>query len=602
MAAYNIRSTIRSVKNAVLQYSDIEVKVREATNNDRWGVSTTALAEVARATNDYEEYPKLFAMTWKRLNDHEHVMHVQKALILIDYLLRNGAERFISDAKRRTKDIQQLTKYKHYDPNTQRDDAGEARTKAKLVYELLTNDAKLTEERAKAQAIRDLNLGGMSNDGDVTDGRAEYEKNYDAVPPKKSASAAANGFDERTDDDWSKEAPPPPPQSISGGKKDGEKKKKKKKKAENGDATGPSPPTPPQSAVPAPSDIGATSPTNFGGSFDFDAVANGADPFTSNTAASKPAPAAAPASAALATSAPGDKDKSKRKKKGTSAASSTASSATATPYAAPQSGDFDLTNFAGAGSTESAHNVDIDMLTGAHVPVGGSLVDAFSQSSLLDEPNERAAADEDDGFEEEPALLDTKPHRDNEAAAVPAGEKADTKSDAWDLASDLANLDNITADPNKKKAASKKENEVSMSMMRGMQIGGASAPSRPAPPPAQNAFFPAVGAAPMMQPNMMMQQQPMMQPNMMQQNMFAGGIPNFGMQMGMGMQQQPQQPQQQQNAFGGDLPFAAQPGSQARKSNKPILFDSVPQARPDMMGASGSVGGSSGPKGPNWNR
>jgi hypothetical protein len=71
-----------------------------------------------------QDYPKLFAMLWKRLTDVEHVMHVQKALILVEYLLRYGSERFINDAKRRSRDIAALQKYKHYDENNQ-DDAKE---------------------------------------------------------------------------------------------------------------------------------------------------------------------------------------------------------------------------------------------------------------------------------------------------------------------------------------------------------------------------------------------------------------------------------------------------------------------------------------------
>ena len=160
--AYNIKAAIRAAKN--MQYEPIEVKVREATNNDPWGQSTSVMSDIARATHHHDEYSLLFKMVWKRLNDVEHVMHVQKALILTDYLLRNGAERFINDAKRRSRDISALQKYKQYDANN-RDVGGEVRAKAKSVYELLTNDAKLAEERAKAQAIRDVKLSGMGSDG-----------------------------------------------------------------------------------------------------------------------------------------------------------------------------------------------------------------------------------------------------------------------------------------------------------------------------------------------------------------------------------------------------------------------------------------------------
>ena len=160
--AYNIKAAIRAAKN--MQYEPIEVKVREATNNDPWGQSTSVMSDIARATHHHDEYSLLFKMVWKRLNDHEHVMHVQKALILTDFLLRNGAERFINDAKRRARDISALQKYKQYDANN-RDVGGEVRAKAKSVYELLTNDTKLAEERAKAQAIRDVKLSGMGSDG-----------------------------------------------------------------------------------------------------------------------------------------------------------------------------------------------------------------------------------------------------------------------------------------------------------------------------------------------------------------------------------------------------------------------------------------------------
>src|SRR5689334_13460929 len=102
-------------------------------------VPSSHLAAIARATNDYQDYPQLFAMLWKRLTDLEHVMHVQKALVVVEYLLRHGAERFINDAKRRARDIAALQKYKHYDEQNQ-DDAKEARARAKQVYALLMDD------------------------------------------------------------------------------------------------------------------------------------------------------------------------------------------------------------------------------------------------------------------------------------------------------------------------------------------------------------------------------------------------------------------------------------------------------------------------------
>ena len=172
------------------------MQVREATNNDRFMVASGVLAEIARATNDYQEYPKLFAMLWKRLTDLEHVMHVTKALHLCEYLLRHGAERFISDAKRRARDIAALQKYKHYDEQNQ-DDAKEARAKAKAVYALLMDDLLLAQERGKSSRLEsEGRLGGYGAHGSASAHYAEAaygdEEPAAAAPaPRRQPSAAS---------------------------------------------------------------------------------------------------------------------------------------------------------------------------------------------------------------------------------------------------------------------------------------------------------------------------------------------------------------------------------------------------------------------------
>ena len=169
---------MRALKNHALSYSDVEVKVREATSNDPWSCPLSLMRELSRATHDYVDYPKLFAMLWKRLADVEHVMHVTKALHLLDFLIRHGSERFVLDVKRRQRDIAALQRYKHYDHNNQ-DDAKEARAKAKLIHELLANEAKLQSERVAAEKQRlqtDRIGGGGSSSYQLTeDEEAEQE-------------------------------------------------------------------------------------------------------------------------------------------------------------------------------------------------------------------------------------------------------------------------------------------------------------------------------------------------------------------------------------------------------------------------------------------
>ena len=53
--------------NMVMNYSDVESKVREATNDETWGPHGTLMAEIAKYTFTYEHYPEVMTMLWKRM-------------------------------------------------------------------------------------------------------------------------------------------------------------------------------------------------------------------------------------------------------------------------------------------------------------------------------------------------------------------------------------------------------------------------------------------------------------------------------------------------------------------------------------------------------
>ena len=53
--------------NVVMNYSEVEAKVREATNDDTWGPHGTLMNEIAKFTFTYESYPEVMAMLWKRM-------------------------------------------------------------------------------------------------------------------------------------------------------------------------------------------------------------------------------------------------------------------------------------------------------------------------------------------------------------------------------------------------------------------------------------------------------------------------------------------------------------------------------------------------------
>ena len=50
-----------------MNYSEVEAKVREATNDEPWGAPGTLMQELAKFTFTYEHYPEVMSMLWKRM-------------------------------------------------------------------------------------------------------------------------------------------------------------------------------------------------------------------------------------------------------------------------------------------------------------------------------------------------------------------------------------------------------------------------------------------------------------------------------------------------------------------------------------------------------
>ncbi|XP_035227417.1 epsin-2-like isoform X2 [Stegodyphus dumicola] len=90
----NVQGLRRNVKNVVKNYTDAQVKVREATSNDPWGPSSTLMSEIADLTYNVVAFSEIMQMIWKRLNDHgKNWRHVYKALVLLEYLIKTGSEK-----------------------------------------------------------------------------------------------------------------------------------------------------------------------------------------------------------------------------------------------------------------------------------------------------------------------------------------------------------------------------------------------------------------------------------------------------------------------------------------------------------------------------
>ncbi|KAM5134798.1 epsin-3 [Mantella aurantiaca] len=151
MATSSIR---RQVKNIVHNYTDAEVKVREATSNDPWGPSATLMSEIAQMTHNAEIYPEVMMMVWRRLNDSgKNWRHVYKGLTLLDYLIKNGSNKVVQESQENVIAVQTLKDFQFFDRDG-RDQGINVREKAKVIVALLKDDERLKQERVQAQTTR----------------------------------------------------------------------------------------------------------------------------------------------------------------------------------------------------------------------------------------------------------------------------------------------------------------------------------------------------------------------------------------------------------------------------------------------------------------
>jgi len=53
--------------NVVMNYTEVEAKVREATNEEAWGPTGSQMQELAQYTFTYEHFPEVMSMLWRRM-------------------------------------------------------------------------------------------------------------------------------------------------------------------------------------------------------------------------------------------------------------------------------------------------------------------------------------------------------------------------------------------------------------------------------------------------------------------------------------------------------------------------------------------------------
>ncbi|XP_064465800.1 clathrin interactor 1-like [Ornithodoros turicata] len=157
---WKIREIVDKATNMVMNYTEMEAKVREATNDQAWGPPGQLMQEIAQATFSYDNFPEVMGMLWKRIlqDNKRNYRRPYKGLLLLDYLVRNGSERVVTSSREHIYDLRSLENYTCID-ELGKDQGLNVRQKVRDLIDFIQDDDRLREERKKAKKAKDKYIG-----------------------------------------------------------------------------------------------------------------------------------------------------------------------------------------------------------------------------------------------------------------------------------------------------------------------------------------------------------------------------------------------------------------------------------------------------------
>ncbi|TFY72192.1 hypothetical protein EVG20_g830 [Dentipellis fragilis] len=175
LTMYDIKSMYNQAKNVVLNVSEMEAKVREATNDDPWGASSTLMQDIAQGTFNFQNFNEIMPCIYSQFMEKEarQWRQIYKSLQLLEYLVKNGSERVIDDARSHVSTIKMLRNF-HYIDDKGKDQGINVRNRSRELVELLSDVEKIRIERRKAKANRSKYIGTGSDGMSFSGGGGRY--------------------------------------------------------------------------------------------------------------------------------------------------------------------------------------------------------------------------------------------------------------------------------------------------------------------------------------------------------------------------------------------------------------------------------------------
>ncbi|XP_041474573.1 epsin-2-like [Lytechinus variegatus] len=184
-------ATRRTIKNIVHNYTDAQVKVRDATSNDPWGPSSSLMSEIAHLTYNVMAFSDIMSMIWRRLNDHgKNWRHVYKSLVLLEYIIKTGSERVAQQCRENIFAIQTLKDFEFIDKDG-KDTGLNVREKSKSLVALLKDEERLKQERVRALKAQERFAQASQGIGSSTVGKTDFESSHDSNQSENAANTTS---------------------------------------------------------------------------------------------------------------------------------------------------------------------------------------------------------------------------------------------------------------------------------------------------------------------------------------------------------------------------------------------------------------------------
>ncbi|OMJ07082.1 ENTH domain-containing protein [Smittium culicis] len=160
VSIWDVKKVVDKVKNVVLNLSEIEIKVNDATGSEPWGASRSLMQEIAQATYNPNEMNLVMNQIYSKFAESDPSLWRQayKALQLLEYLIKNGSESVVNESRRHESIIRALRNF-HYKDNTGVDRGINIRHLSGEISKLLNDTSRLKEERKKAKTNRNKYTG-----------------------------------------------------------------------------------------------------------------------------------------------------------------------------------------------------------------------------------------------------------------------------------------------------------------------------------------------------------------------------------------------------------------------------------------------------------